>query len=131
MKPIATHEEGPAVMPMLVVSGAHELLRFLERVFEAKVASRRDHRDGTITRAEVRIGDQILMVSEADEGESARPATLRVRVEDLDGVYAAATGAGAEGLRRPGPSADGELLGVVEDRAGNRWHLVAAGGRSG
>src|SRR5437870_10365281 len=62
-----------SVNPYIVVDGAEGLIQFLVDVFGAKEIERELRSDGRIEHGEVRIGDSIVMVSEATERYPARP----------------------------------------------------------
>ena len=52
----------------MLVQGAEKLIDFVKKVFDAKKTERYSMPDGSICHAEVRIGDSIIMVSDA-QGE--------------------------------------------------------------
>lgn len=52
------------------------------------------------------------------------PATLMVRVPDVDAVYARAIASGGEGVSEPADMPYGERQGVVRDIAGHSWTLT-------
>ena len=53
------------VTPYLTVRGVPKLIDFLKQAFEAREIERMAQPDGTIRHAEVRIGNSVVMMSEA------------------------------------------------------------------
>ena len=88
--------------PYILVQGADKLIDFVKRAFDAKEAERYSVPDGTIGHAEVRIGDSLIMISEA-QGEEYKPmaAGIHLYVEDCDATYKRALKAGATSIREP------------------------------
>ena len=79
----------------MVVNDAGAAVQFLRTVFDATG-------DAVPERpAEMRIGDSVVMVSQAGERE-VFPAFLYVYVDDADAVYHRALGAGAVSVEAPG-----------------------------
>jgi uncharacterized glyoxalase superfamily protein PhnB len=112
------------VTPYLVVHGAPELLDFMKQAFGATESHRSAQPDGTIMHAEVRIGDSMVMMSEA-QGEFKRmPAMIHLYVEDVDAVYERAIRAGATSLREPSDQFYGDRTGGVQDPCGNQWWIA-------
>ena len=60
------------VTPYILVQGADKLIDFVKRAFDAKETERYSTPDGTIGHAEIRIGDSLIMISEA-QGEEYKP----------------------------------------------------------
>lgn len=105
------------VTPRIVVPDARGLVGFLKNVFAAC---------GDYTPAapaELRIGDSIVMVSDA----GARPpahAFLYVYVADADDTWRRAVAAGAEPLEAPLDTPYGDRRGMVRDAWGNTWQIA-------
>ena len=96
----------------MVVSDAAAVVEFLRTVFDATG-------DAVSNRpAEMRIGDSLVMVSEADEREIF-PAFLYVYVEDADTTYQRALGAGAVSVEKPWDTPYGDRRAMVRDMFGN------------
>src|SRR5436853_149069 len=87
-----------SITPYLVVEHAAELLEFMERAFGAKVIMKMLAPDGSISHAEVRVGDSMMMVGGARDQWKAMPTTIYLYVEDADAIYAKALEAGATQL---------------------------------
>ena len=87
-----------SITPHLVVRGAAGYLGFLRQAFDAEVLSRSAQMDGTVVNAQVRIGDSLVEISEADMDAQATVAILRLYVPNVDAAYHNALGAGAVSL---------------------------------
>jgi len=112
------------VTPYLVVPDAASLILFMERAFDGVVTERATRADGTIMHAEVRIGDSMVMLGEAQPGSRAWPAMIHLYVPDVDTVYGRALEAGATSLRAPEDTYYGDRSAGVEDRHGNQWWIA-------
>jgi PhnB protein len=112
------------VTPYLVVKGAAQLIDFLKQAFDAEEIQRMALPDGTISHAEVRIGDSVVMLGEAQGEYPSMPAMLHLYVEDVDTVYQRVLGAGATSLREPVNEFYGDRIGGVRDSFGNQWWIA-------
>ena len=106
-----------SVTPRMVVSDAAAAVEFLRTVFDA-TGDAVSHRP-----AEMRIGDSLVMVSEADEREIF-PAFLYVYVEDADTTYQRALGAGAVSVEKPWDTPYGDRRAMVRDVFGNLYQIA-------
>ena len=70
VKPIP--EGHHTVTPYILVQGAEKLIDFMKKAFDAKESERYSMPDGSIGHAEVRIGDSVMMVADA-QGEEYKP----------------------------------------------------------
>lgn len=111
------------VTPYLMVEGASKLIDFLRRAFEAKEIYRQNMPDGTVMHAQVRIGDSMLMMSDATSQHKPMPSMIYLYVEDVDAVYNRALKAGATSLRKPTDEFYGDRSGGVKDQFGNQWWI--------
>ncbi|HKV06376.1 MAG TPA: VOC family protein [Candidatus Acidoferrales bacterium] len=113
-----------SITPYLVVSGAGKWIDFVKKVFGAEERLRVP-RPGTdiVMHAEVRIGDSMVEVADANPQYPAMPVTLLVRVSDPDAVYNRAVEAGATPLEPISDKDYGSRGGTVVDLAGNRLHI--------
>ena len=112
------------VTPYLVVQGVAQLIDFLKQAFEAEEIQRMTRPDGTISHAEVRIGDSVVMMGKASGDFKHMPAMLHLYVEDTDAVYRRALQAGATSLREPEDQFYGDRTGGVQDSFGNQWWIA-------
>src|SRR5262245_33648103 len=108
-------------MLYLMVRDAGGFIRFLKAVFGAVEVTRAEAPDGTILMAELTIGGEPVLRSEAGGPYEPQAITIELGVEDVEGTYRNAVAAGAEAVW----AVDGEAM-VVRDPAGNAWRLRAA-----
>ncbi len=111
------------VNPYLVNRGAAAVVDLLVAAFGAEVKRRLTAPDGRLINAEVRVGDSMVMLGEA-EGDSAMPGSLYLYVEDVDATYSRALAAGAESLMEPADMYYGDRNAGVKDSAGNCWWIA-------
>jgi PhnB protein len=113
------------VTPYILVQGADKLIDFVKRAFDAKETERYSMPDGTIGHAEVRIGDSLIMISEAQEEEyKPMAAGIHLYVEDCDATYKRALKAGAMSIREPEDQFYGDRSAGVKDQSGNKWWIA-------
>lgn len=112
------------VTPYLVVEGADRLLDFLKQAFAAEETFRMSAADGSISHAEARIGDSVVMMGDAGEQWPPMPAGIHLYVEDCDATYQRALEAGATSLREPADQFYGDRSGGVRDPVGNLWWIA-------
>lgn len=113
-----------SVTPYLMVQGVEKLLSFVKEAFGAEETTRLLKADGSISHAEVRMGDSVVMMGEADERWSPMPGTIHLYVEDCDATYRRALGAGATSVQEPGDQFYGDRMAGVRDSAGNMWWIA-------
>ncbi len=111
------------ITPYLTAVGAAKLIEFLKEGLGAEEVAKTEM-NGLVMNAELRIGDSMLMVSEARSPEQARPATLYLYVENTDALYERAVKAGAKSLLKPQDMFYGDRNGGVQDFAGNQWWIA-------
>ena len=129
MKPVTSKvkpvpERYHSVTPYLVVQGVPILLEFLKQTFNSTELERVPRPDGTISHAEVRIGDSVVMMGEANAQSKPMPTMLYVYVEDVDAVYNRALQAGAKSVRELKDEFYGDRAGGVADPVGNQWWIA-------
>ena len=123
--PVKAVPEGHhTITPYLVVEGAEKLIDFLKAAFGAREIGRMLHPDGSIGHSEMRIGDSVLMLSEARAQWKAMPTTLYLYLEDVDAAYARALAAGATAIAEPKNQFYGDRSGGVQDMCGNFWWVA-------
>ena len=103
--------------PRLFAEDAQSLVSFLKSVFLAEG----EYADGRPS--ELRIGDSIIMVSDA-EVRGSYSACLYVYVADLEATYARAISAGVEVIEELLQTPYGDRRAVVIDRWGNMWQIA-------
>jgi PhnB protein len=113
------------VTPYLVVKDAGSLLDFLKKAFGAVEVHRNAGPDGSIRHAEARLGDSMIMMGQARDQWTPRPAMLYLYVPDVDATYAKAVAAGGKSVQEPTTHFYGDRSGAVEDSQGNQWWIAA------
>jgi PhnB protein len=114
-----------SVSPYLVVDGAQHVIDFLKKAFDATELRRYDMPDGSVTHAEVRIDDTVVMIGDAGGEWPAFPSWLHVYVQDVDATYRRALEAGGVSVQEPErKEGDPDRRGGVKDPAGNTWWIA-------
>ena len=112
------------VTPYLVVDGAEKVIRFMKEAFGAQPVFEPMMRpDGKVMHAEYKIGNSIVMISDASERAKATSAMLYVYVPNVDAIYQKALKAGGTSVNEPADMFYGDRSGGVTDPAGNHWHI--------
>jgi PhnB protein len=112
------------VTPYLIVEGASSLIEFLKEAFDAQETERVVQPDGTIMHAEVRIGDSVVMLSDAMGERKPMPTSIYLYVNDADATYQRALQAGATSMMELANLFYGDRHGSVKDPAGNYWSIA-------
>jgi uncharacterized glyoxalase superfamily protein PhnB len=110
--------------PYLNVKAAAGLIVFMQQVFDAEVAQRLTGPDREVAHAELRIGDSLIMLSEASDHWPPMPAAVHLYVDDADASYRRALAAGAVSLLEPSDQFYGDRMAGVKDPFGNVWWLA-------
>jgi len=108
-----------SVTPYMIVSDAQRFIDFFDSVFGAKVIFQLTKPDGTIGHTELRLGDSVIMVSEAAPSFPPNNTMLHVYVEDVDTVYGRAIDAGATPISPVADQFYGDRSGGVTEPCGN------------
>ena len=111
------------VTPYLVVRGIARLIDFLKEAFGAVELERMTLPNGSVTHAEVQIGDSKVMLGEAGSEHKPICACLLLYVTDVDSVYRQAVQSGGRSLSAPQDMFYGDRSGGVEDPCGNQWWI--------
>ncbi len=107
----------------LVVDDAYGLLKFLETVFQAEQVHLYEH-EGQIVHCEVKIGDTILKLANANTHWPAIPTLLHLYVPDAQALYDAALVEGAVAVQPPAQrEGEPDLRGVFTDPFGITWSI--------
>ena len=120
-----------AVTPYLVVKGAAEAIAFYTKAFGAKELFRLSEPSGKVGHAELEIrGSTFMLADEYPDFGALSPTTiggspvsLHLYVDDVDGVVANATAAGATVLRAIKDEFYGDRTGMIADPFGHKWHV--------
>jgi PhnB protein len=123
------------ITPCLIVRGAGKALEFYAEVFGATERMRFPGPDGSVTHAEIAIGDSVLMVEDEDprRGTQAPPAGglpgtpvfQFIYVADVDTVVARAVDLGATLHRPPQDQFYGDRDAFVVDPFGHGWTIAS------
>jgi PhnB protein len=117
------------IAPYILVNGAPKFMEFLVSAFEATEGIRVPRPDGSIMHAEVRIGDSVIELAEANEQYPPHPMTTHLYVADSDATYARALRAGASSIYAPTDDhPSGDRWGAVRDQFGNVWYIATPRG---
>lgn len=112
------------VTPYLIISNAAQWIDFVKGTFGAEEQFRA-LRPGTetILHAEMKVGDSMMEVADANPSFPAQPGAIWLRVPDVDVSYRRAIEAGATSIHEPADQDYGSRDGSVADRSGNHWYL--------
>lgn len=114
------------IFPYIVVDSVRRLIDFLQAAFNAELIYKLDRNDGTVMHAEVKIGNNRIMMGEPTEHIGAMPISLYMYVADCDKVYQAALNAGGTSIMEVTTMQHaGERYGGVKDFAGNIWWIAS------
>ena len=113
------------VTHFLLVQGADKLIEFVKKAFDAKETECYTMPDGSVGHAEIRIGDSVIMLSEA-MSEEYKPTTAGIHLytEDCDATYQRALEAGAVSTKQPTDEFYGDRSAGVKDQFGNHWWIA-------
>ena len=110
----------PAVIPYLMVENANRFVDFMKQVFDAELVEQLTRPDGKVGHTELRIGDSMIMLSEAMPPQhAATPVRLHFYVPDVDERFARALKAGATEVQKPTQQFYGDRSGGVKEPCGN------------
>ena len=112
------------VTPFVIADGADKLLAFIKKAFGGETTFILKHDNGKVMHATAKIGDSIIMVSDAMEQFPPMPCMLYLYVDDVDAVYQKTLKAGGESLREPVNEFYGDRSAGVKDAWGNQWWIA-------
>ncbi|MFZ0770111.1 MAG: VOC family protein [Candidatus Sulfotelmatobacter sp.] len=118
--PKGLHNVNPYLHPLR----AEPLIGFLKRAFGAEEVAKYASPDGVVHHAQVRIGDAVLEMGEAQGKYQPMPAMFYVYVPDCDAVYRRALAAGAKSMQEPADQPYGDRNSAVTDPFGNTWYIA-------
>jgi PhnB protein len=128
---IATHK-GPSYVPeglndvnvyMHPLRG-EPIIAFLKRAFGAQELARYASPDGVIHHAELRVGDSVVEMGEANGPYQPMQSMFYLYVPDCDAVYQRALQAGATSISEPADQPYGDRSAGVKDVFGNQWYIA-------
>jgi len=111
------------VTPYLVVPDADAELKFLETALGGTQKLCMRGADNTVQHAEVKIGDSLVMLGQANAQWKALSASLYLWVPNVDEVYAKALAAGAKTQSPPEDKPYGHRNAGVLDANGVTWWI--------
>jgi PhnB protein len=122
----------PRVMPYLIVDGASQAIDFYTQILGASERMRMPGPDGRLGHAELELGDSVIMLADENPEMGARgprsiggsPVTIHAYVDDVDGTFERALGAGAKTVQEVEDRFYGDRSGQLEDPFGHRWTLA-------
>ncbi|MFI5252522.1 MAG: VOC family protein [Bacteroidota bacterium] len=112
------------VTPYLTVNGAQKLIEFIKTVFDATLMGNMVKPDGTVSHAEMKIGDSIVMIADAPPEHPPAPPYLYVYVKNTDSTYKRALQAGALSVMEPATQFYGDRNAGVRDASGCTWWIA-------
>jgi PhnB protein len=122
-----------AVTPYLIVNNGRKALEFYQKAFGAKELTRFDDpNSGKVAHAEIRIGDSIVMLSDATDDKEWKspdafgrtPVGLMVYVDNVDQVFSRALKAGATEKKALSDQFYGDRSGTLTDPFGHVWTVA-------
>ena len=111
------------ITPYLVIQDARKFITFLQKAFDAIEIEHSQSADGKIKHAEIKIGDSMIMLTDASEQYPAVPGQFYLYVKDIDLVYKQTLIAGAESVMEPADQFYGDRNAGVKDSFGNTWWI--------
>lgn len=109
-----------SITPFMNIKDASAAIELYKAALGAEERGRMAMPNGAVAHAELKVGDSILMISEAMQNAPTASSHM-LYVNDADAAFARAV---AAGMTVTMPVADmfwGDRYGLVVDRFGNRW----------
>ena len=112
------------VTPYLVVRGAAKTIEFAKKAFGAETVGEAVKRpDGSIMHAQIKIGDSLIMISDASAQHQPTQSMLYIYVPNVDAVHQRAVAAGGTSMMEPMDMFYGDRSGGVKDPSGTQWFI--------
>jgi PhnB protein len=128
-KTVHYHRPGmTSITPYIIVRPAAQFIEFLKTAFEGVERLRMPAPDGSITHAEVAIGNGAIEVSDGNAQYPTAPAAVHLYVDDADATYERALRSGAASIYAVADQPWGDRWGAVKDKFGNHWYIAKPGG---
>lgn len=112
------------ITPYMIVEDADKLVEFIQQTFGGELLFQMRNDAGRITHGEMKIGDSMLMLSEAAGEWSPTKTMLHLYVEEVDETFQKALEAGAVSVKEPKNEFYGDRNGCVQDSFGNFWSIA-------
>ena len=111
------------VTPFIVARNAAKLIDFIHQAFGAETIDKMATPDGTVMHAELRIGDSLIMLGEAQGEWQPMPAALYLYVQDVDAMFRRAVEAGGVVIKEVADQFYGDRNGTLRDAWDNVWSI--------
>ena len=115
-------ENWPTLTP--AIPGGARLIDFLMKVFDAKPMHVFEMENRAVARAEIRIGDSLVITGDPVGPRTTPPGSLLIYVADCDATYQRAVKAGATSKQAPQDQFYGDRTAHVIDPFGNQWSIA-------
>ena len=112
------------ITPYLVLNDAGKAIEFLKKAFSAEEIYRHLGPGGIVGHAQLKIGDSMLMLADANPQHPAQPCSLYMYVENCDAWYESALKAGATSIMKPMDMFYGDRNAGVKDPSGMQWWMA-------
>jgi PhnB protein len=103
---------------------AEPVIGFLKRAFSGREIAKYTSPEGVVHHAQVRVGDSVVEMGEANGPYQPMPSMFYIYVPDCDMVYRQAIAAGAKSLHELTDQPYGDRNGAVTDPFGNIWYIA-------
>ena len=103
---------------------AEPVITFLKRAFGAREIAKYASPDGVVHHAEIRVGDSVVEMGEAQGKYPPMPTMFYLYVPDCDAVFRRALQAGATSIAEPVDQPYGDRSSAVKDAFGNTWYIA-------
>jgi PhnB protein len=113
-----------SVNPYLHPRRAEPLISFLKRAFGAEEITKYASPDGVVHHAQIRVGDSVIEMGEAQGKYETMPAMFYLYVSNMEAVYKQALAAGATSFQEPTDQPYGDRNAGVKDAFGNKWYIA-------
>lgn len=115
------------ITPYFTVIDADRLIAFMTAVFDGKVLLEDRNENGRVRHARVQIGDSIVMLNEAGDGDAANESQVHLFVADVEATFARAVEHGASVLMEPNDRPHGDRMAGFGDPCANTWWVARPG----
>lgn len=112
------------ITPYVIIQGVVKLITFITQAFDAVEIRKIESPDGNVTHAEFKIGNSMIMFSEAKTEYPPMPTCFYLYVEDTDAVYKKALDAGGISVMEPADQYYGDRNAGIKDASGNFWYIA-------